>query len=380
MPLKPSILKGIESILGARKVESFVSENEDFLILEDNSGRVRISNRSNMLNYSPSHYISGIIAAVKGRLDDKGVFSIEDICFYNNSGNLASIKTIQPSRNDLFEGSNKLIAFISGLQFGMDKDNYVDIGKGKILRNLLLETFQGTLNNINFKINLFKRIENVVICGNIIYSPEETDQVEKGSYLKTELNNRIYRIILQNYTEADNYIASLCNCVNVHLMPGYNDNSCSFFPQSAISSILFPNSSLYDSFNLVTNPYKFKLDNKLYIGTSGQNIDNIKKYTSISNSSVDILEKTLEWGHIAPSAPDTLRTFPFTETDPMLLKETPDIYFAGNQKSFETRLIEVNGKSIRLISIPEFCENGNLVLLDTITYDTQEYKFKVLSA
>jgi DNA polymerase delta subunit 2 len=375
MPMKPSILKGVESILGAKKVDSFVNEKQDYLILEDSSGRIRISNNSTMPGFSTTYFVSGIVVAIKGRLDEKSVFIMEDICFFNH-GQLTRVN--EPSANNLLAGNNKLIAFVSGLQFGLDKGNYTDIGKAGLLRALLLETFQGSINNNQFKHNLFQRIDDIVITGNIVFSPEDAELVEKGSYLKTELNSRVYRILLQNYTEADNYIASLCNCVRVHLMPGENDNSCSFFPQTAINSIMFPNSSIYDSFDLVINPYKFKLDELTCLGTSGQNIDNIKKYSNISNSSLGVLEKTLEWGHISPTAPDTLRTFPFSQEDPLIIKELPDVYFAGNQKCYENEFVEVSGKNIRLLSIPQFCESGTIVLLDTKTLQVEEFKIQVL--
>src|SRR4051794_38607690 len=115
MPMKPSILKGVESILGAKKIESFVNEKGDFLILEDNSGRIRISNQSTMPSFSTTHFVSGIITAVKGRLDEKSVFIIEEICYYNKG--LITRLQQQPSTNDLYTSNNKLVAFISGLQF-----------------------------------------------------------------------------------------------------------------------------------------------------------------------------------------------------------------------------------------------------------------------
>lgn len=52
------------------------------------------------------------------------------------------------------------------------------------------------------------------------------------------------------------------------------------------------------------------------------------------------LEKTLEWCHFAPTAPDTLGAYPYFEKDPFIFKECPDIYFAGNASSFQTKLIK----------------------------------------
>lgn len=42
-----------------------------------------------------------------------------------------------------------------------------------------------------------------------------------------------------------------------------------------------------------------------FLGSSGENIDNIYCYTN-GLDSLDILERTLYWSHMAPTAPDTL--------------------------------------------------------------------------
>ena len=44
------------------------------------------------------------------------------------------------------------------------------------------------------------------------------------------------------------------------------------------------------------------------LGTSGQPVDDVKRYSDIEDS-LDILERMLEWGHIAPTAPDTLSEY-----------------------------------------------------------------------
>lgn len=45
-----------------------------------------------------------------------------------------------------------------------------------------------------------------------------------------------------------------------------------------------------------------------FLGSSGQNINDIFRYTSETDSQarLDAACRTLDWGHIAPTAPDTL--------------------------------------------------------------------------
>lgn len=119
------------------------------------------------------------------------------------------------------------------------------------------------------------------------------------------------------------------------------------------------------------------------LGTSGQNVEDLYRYTD-TEARTEIMEATLRWGHIAPSAPDTLGAradtktntatpplprsavaecmrcrgaigltavppcrpcggaacFPFHDRDPFLLTDMPHVYFAGNQPAFETRLLK----------------------------------------
>lgn len=42
-----------------------------------------------------------------------------------------------------------------------------------------------------------------------------------------------------------------------------------------------------------------------FLVTSGQPQDDIAKYSRMEDR-LEILERTLEWGHLAPTAPDTL--------------------------------------------------------------------------
>lgn len=128
---------------------------------------------------------------------------------------------------------------------------------------------------------------------------------------------------------------------------------------------------------------------------------------------------TLRWGHLAPSAPDTLcelqpssahplhlapccafltpnshiplrihphwplrllptGCYPFTDRDPFLISQRPRIYFIGNQPRFATALFEPQAEvaadaeergigsrgTTRVLLLPSFKRTGTLVLVN----------------
>ena len=62
---------------------------------------------------------------------------------------------------------------------------------------------------------------------------------------------------------------------------------------------------MYKTFHGVSNPYKFELGGRHILGTSGQPIDDIARFSKMTDP-LDMLEHTLEWAHLAPTCPDTL--------------------------------------------------------------------------
>lgn len=75
-----------------------------------------------------------------------------------------------------------------------------------------------------------------------------------------------------------------------------------------------------------------------FLGTSGQNIDDIDKYVDTVDR-VKMAESCMYWRHMAPSAPDTLWSYPFQDKDPFIIEKSPHVYFIGNQPTFEDSLL-----------------------------------------
>ena len=90
------------------------------------------------------------------------------------------------------------------------------------------------------------------------------------------------------------------------------------------------------------------------------------------------MEQCLRWGHIAPTAPDTLGCYPYTETDPHILQSLPDVFVAGNQKEYGAKKINIHGHTILLVSVPKFSQTKSLIRISlkelkcqVISFDTE---------
>ena len=163
--------------------------------------------------------------------------------------------------------------------------------------------------------------------------------------------------------QMEQFLDNLCSSVDVSLMPGNNDISSSFYPQQPFSPMMIGSLSHVDNLHLATNPHRFSISGVNVLGTAGQNIRDMMNYSTFDNE-LEALEATLTMSHIAPTAPDTLRCFPFTKRDPLIIEESPHIYYSTNCTEYSSKLInKVNG-SVRLVTVPSFPETGAIVLVD----------------
>lgn len=134
-------------------------------------------------------------------------------------------------------------------------------------------------------------------------------------------------------------------------MPGEQDFSNSFMPQQPFNSCVFPKLAKEGrvGINLVTNPHQFEMNHFQFLGTSGQNIKDmmLNSATDTAEAAVDLLDddqqmldveeggedsvepkisekeegdrclaklkQSLEMRHMCPTAPDTLRMYPFKD-------------------------------------------------------------------
>lgn len=377
MSKQPSILKEIDP-QHHNNIKRFdlsctltnYASDEDTIVLHEQEEDVKLVGQIDI-----HKHVTGIPVALLGYQVDSGAkFHVTDICY---SGPVLSVyRSIGKPTETHDPSQTRKVMLISGLEFGFaDTSGYSEDKCREIIIALrMLQAFicGGTGDSADY---YSSKISRIIIAGNSIAS---------GIARAKEINNDVIvpdkvstvPALLNIVKKLDDYLFTLQQTVDVDIMPGHNDPTTFLLPQQPFHPKLFPRSSCMTSFNAVTNPHIAEYDGKLFLGTSGQTIDAIRQFSRFEDSTT-IIKHTLEWGHLAPSAPDNLSCVPFANQDPFIIDFTPDVYFAGNQPEFAvtTYTSEVRPK-IQLISVPRFTESLSCVLVDLTTLDCQLMTFK----
>lgn len=252
--------------------------------------------------------------------------------------------------------------------------------------SLLLDFVCGNLGDAAMQ-EQARHISRLVIGGNSIARTEEL-QLKK----KVRLDHTDYTRLNEDKTSSkgassvdmmrafDAVLAQLCASVEVELMPGDMDMSDAFFPQQPLHPVLLPRSSRFSTLRLVTNPYTFtalpdhssthsrdgesssndvKVDGGImdfnpserrmtgkhniaddrvgvhFFVTSGQNVNDLARETRFA-SRLDAMQMILQSGCACPTAPNTLFSYPFHNSDPFLFTTAPHCLVACDQPRFET--------------------------------------------
>ena len=352
---------------GISKIEKFIDE-KDSLSIEDTSGRVKIDKNNSKININ--EFVSGIPVAFKGKLNDKGAFIVDDYLFYEpeeNSENDKDTATPMDIETNTLEQNKNLILFISNLRIG-NPDEKLN-GKNANARTILVDFIQN--NNLNDKFsNISKRIKRVIFLGSSAYVNDKIEQLEKGSFLRAEEYKTELNTIIENYTMLDKYLKLISDYIHVDLVNSIEQNDGVYFPQNPNSQLVFLENMRNinaNVLNLESNPFIFDIYSqktkvkKNFLGTSGENINSIMQYTDINNPLI-AMKKTIEWGHLAPLAPDTLRIYPYSSTDPLVLKKIPDVYLISGKNDLNKELTTIHNKNILLVELPDFSKTNKGVI------------------
>lgn len=343
MELQPGILKEIcdeENVLPLPESEKY-SSDEDIIILEEHQQRIQLIGDIEL-----STSVTGISIAAYGYEAD-GKFHVKESTFVSLPKH-SNLSIDQP----LLDGEDRYVLFISGLGIGGEQENLLRL-------QILIDIITGRLCGENDN-QFFSKVCRVVIAGNSLSKETQDKETEKlAKYLSR--NSQAKSVLAVK--SLDDVLVQLGSCVPVDIMPGEYDPTNQFLPQQPLHKCMFPNALSYPTIQGVTNPYKAIVGGKRLLGTSGQNVSNIYQYSGFDDR-LNILEATLKAGHISPTCPDTLSSYPYYNEDPFVLQDCPDIYFAGNQPKFESREISVNGHSILLLLVPTFDLSGIGVLVN----------------
>ncbi|XP_024027353.1 DNA polymerase delta small subunit isoform X2 [Morus notabilis] len=299
-------------------------------------------------NWKP--HFPGVVVALHGKAG-AGDFSVEDVL---EAGLPPQIERSLKSQED------KYVVFVSGLRIGSSISNPLQF-------QLLVDHITGHLGDEKEQ-GIAAQIVQVVIAGNSVEIPRG---FLNGQNLASQDQSRLSEPI----KELDILLTQIAAGLPIEIMPGSDDPANFSLPQQPLNRYLFPGSSAYNTFRSCTNPHCFELDNIRFLGTSGQNIDDLEKYSKAKDK-LEFMERTLKWRHLAPTAPNTLGCYPFTDMDPFLIEICPHVYFVGNQDKYDTRLLTGSeGQMVRLICIPKFCETGIAVVLNTRNLECHALSF-----
>ncbi|KJP89715.1 hypothetical protein AK88_00675 [Plasmodium fragile] len=332
MDLRPSILNEyISAINEGEDVVVNYSNDEDVLFLEDETARLKLEG-----NINSDHYVTGLTVIIKGRAMSNGSLYVDELIY-------AYVPKLQVPR--CISDDDKYIMFVSGLCITEQNGN---AHSTSLLKDFILGLYGDK--------NVAEKLIRVVIIGN---SLRNINNDEKD--MKT----------------VDAFLASLCPAVYVDLMPGENDPTDAILPQQPFPNLFFKTAKSYNSFQCVTNPYLFSVDNVNVCCMSGEPVNNIVSYSK--NSPLDALKMIAKSRILSPTCPDTLGCYPFIGKDPFCLQDDdkyPHIFVNGNCAQLEVQHMHGENTLPLLVCLPSFDITPKAVLVNiknmqhvTLTFD-----------
>ncbi|RYC57230.1 hypothetical protein CHU98_g8978 [Xylaria longipes] len=399
MALKPNIL---EDVSKDRWISAPISNNKyyaddgsDAVTLEDESGRIRLVGDF----LKDVILVTGCIVAVMGTENVDGELEVIDLKFPDlppqperwavskppatNGKNHPKKPKDEDEDEEMTDaqprGSGGKIAIVSGLGFtGQDASHAIEL-------DLLLEYLLGEALDPTAQREL-SQISRLIIAGNSIEeqravdeepaTDKRMDQQKKYGYDSSAYNALPSQLL-------DEFLSTLLLTIPITLLPGVHDPANASYPQQPIHPAMFPLSRAYTAvpgstesgwLDTVTNPWEGEIDGWRVLGTGGQNVDDIFKYVG-SNDRLGMMEAMCRWRCCAPTAPDTLWSYPFQDDDPFVMHSCPHLYFVGSQPEFGTKVIQgEDGQTVRLIAVPSFSATKEIVLVDSETLDVSKVK------
>ncbi|KZT59168.1 hypothetical protein CALCODRAFT_493962 [Calocera cornea HHB12733] len=357
MPLKPNVLEDIskDHWIAAPPPRPKIYSPDDSAMLEDESGRIRLVGD----RVTRSRPVTGVIMGALGAETAKGDFEVVDVCW---AGMPPQPKAEGEDEMDVDEEGQKgeWVALTSGLDIGGSA------APSDMRIELLVELLTSELGG-NDSQSETARISRLILAGNSLTPPIRQE----------ELIKKRYGYDSSSYSPAPTlslaaHLLDLSRSMPVHLLPGASDPAGATLPQQALPKAMFGDVKKASGFSCETNPCWIPLEGCLMLGAGGQTIDDIFRYVD-TDDRLEMARNTLLWRHIAPTAPDTLWCYPFSDRDPFIITTTPHVYFIGNQPRFETSIVRgADGQQTRIILLPRFSQTGEVALVHTGTLEVRK--------
>jgi DNA polymerase delta subunit 2 len=187
-------------------------------------------------------------------------------------------------------------------------------------------------------------------------------------------------------------LLDIAGSMPLHILPGSTDPTGTILPQQALPRAMLGPISGMSTFRSETNPALLRISSghegttqrtSDLLVTSGQTIDDMFKYVKTPPvTRLNLAEGTLQWRHLAPTAPDTLWCHPYFTKDPFILENTPHAYVIGNQPEYATKLIHTRtdgdqNVQCRIILVPRFSQTGLLVLFNPVTLAVRTIRLSI---
>lgn len=286
-------------------------------MLEDESGRLRLIGGT----ITSELLVTGCIIAVMGTENANGDFEVIDLKlpeFPPQPPRWSRDKTASSSKSPRVVREEKgKVAIVSGLAVSSDfADNItMDLFMEYLLGEATCPTTQSGSGCIT----------RLIIAGNSL--AEAAPLIGRDEVLSSKKASKKYGYDSSAYNPApieylDHFLATLLPTIPITLMPGASDPANVSIPQQPIHGALLPHSRAYSAvpgptaeaaepgwFDSTTNPWEGEVQGWRMLGMSGQPVDDIFKYVE-ADDRIEMMERMLRWRCCAPTAPDTLCTFP----------------------------------------------------------------------
>ncbi|KAJ2356815.1 DNA polymerase delta small subunit Cdc1 [Coemansia sp. RSA 2618] len=350
-PAKPSTLEQVEKThwISEPVLPGTYRDGSETVYLEDESGRIRLVGRA----IDEAALASGVVAAVMGSETPGGDFDVVDMCFAGMAA--------QPART--VGDADAFVALVSGINATVETPVTLEM-------QLLAEFLGGAAGGAGDQ-RRNAQIVQTVIAGNTMRMPAPP----LGHTEDARANDRVP--VQRLVAAVDAFLADIAAAMPLTLLPGGGDPADVSLPQQPLHPSMFAQCRQFAGFRSVTNPAYFEIGGTLMLGSAGQNVDDLRRYACGEPS--QLAAQSLQWRHIAPTAPDTLWCYPFTEHDPFVVRQTPHVYFAGNQERFDVATAAgTDGQLTRVVMVPDFSQSHTIVLLNLRTLECSSVRIDAL--